>query len=114
LANNTFCKPTEFTVVVAVAVLFAGIGSCSFPETVAVLEITPAVVLCTVMVTVAVAPIPNDPRFAVTIPDEPTGGVINEPCDVVADTKFILAGKLSVTTTPVAPITVLRFFATIV
>ena len=82
------------------------------PETVAVLVMAPAAEAVTVTITVAIEPMPSEPMFAVTMPDEPTGGVTRLPWLVVAETNFIEAGRLSVTTTPVAPVTVLLFLAT--
>src|SRR5215213_11114112 len=114
LAKSTFCKAAALTVVLALAVLLAGVLSLSVLVAVAELVMTPATVDETVMVTVAVTFDARLPRFAVTVPLEPTGGVTSEPCDVVADTKFIEAGNTSVIVTPVAPNGVPTFFTLIV
>src|SRR5437870_1017988 len=113
-ARSTFSSAAELTVVVVLPVLLAGVLSASVLVAEAELVTTPAEVDETVMVTVAVAPDAIEPRFAVTVPLEPTGGVTSEPCDVVAETKFSEAGSTSVSVTPDAPNGVPTFFTVIV
>src|SRR6185295_3346045 len=114
LASSTFCSAALFTVTLALPVLVAGVLSLSVLVPVAEFTTTPEVVELTVIVTVAIALGASVPRFAVTVPLDPTGGVTSEPCDVVADTKLNEAGKTSVSVTPVALKGVLTFFTVIV
>src|ERR1051325_11728430 len=113
-AKSTFSNAVPLTVVDALPVLFAGVLSASVLVAMAELVTTPGVVDEAVTVTVAIAPDAIEPRFAVTVPFEPTGGVMSEPCDVVAETKFSDAGSTSVSVTPVAPNGVPTFFTVIV
>src|SRR5437870_4535502 len=86
-------------VVVADAVLLAVLGSVSFPLTVAVLVIDPAVAgAVTVMVIVALAPEARLPTVQVTVPD----ACVQVPWLEDAETKVTPLGRVSVTTTPVA------------
>lgn len=111
-ASRTFNSAAALTVVVELSVLLPGVGSLSLLAAEAELVTVPADVDLAVIVTVAVAPGAIVPRFAVTVPVEPTGGVTSEPCDVVAETKVIEAGSMSVNTAPVAEFEALRFFTT--
>ena len=85
------------TVVVAVAVLLAGVGSEVVAETVAVLVSVPSVcgATCTTMSTVALAPPGKMPRLHVTVV-EPE----HVPALEVADFSVTPAGSESVTLTP--------------
>src|SRR5215213_3898901 len=114
LASSTFSNAAALTVVVVLPVLFAGVLSASVLVAVAELVTAPGAVDETVTVTVAVTVGAIEPRLAVTVPFEPTGGVTSEPCDVVAETKFSDAGSTSVSTTPVAPVVTVTFFTVIV
>src|ERR1043166_4684372 len=102
-ASRTFSKPAALTVVVVVRVLLPGVLSPPVLGAEAELVTTPAEVDVIVTVTVAVAPGASVPMFAVTVPFEPTGGVMSEPCDVVAEAKLYEAGTTPVGTTFVAP-----------
>jgi hypothetical protein len=86
-----------FTVVVAVALLFAVLGSEVVELTVAVFESGAAAVGVTTIVTVAEAPEASVPRLHVTVavPEQ-------EPTDGVADTKVTPAGSVSLTLTAAA------------
>ena len=86
-----------FTVVVAVAELFAELGSEVVDDTVAVFESGPAAVGVTTIAIVAEAPFARVPRMQVTIevPEQ-------EPTDGVADTNVTPAGSVSLTETPAA------------
>src|SRR6266403_2143557 len=84
------------TEVVAEAVLLAVLGSGSLPFTVAVLVMVPAVAgAVALMVMVELAPTARLPTEQVTVPAE-----FVHP--VLAETKVTPAGRVSVTTTPVA------------
>src|SRR2546428_4273546 len=67
------------TVVVAVALLFAGTGSTVVDVTLAVLEMVPvaAALTFTTSVNVADAPAANVAMFAVAVPVPPTAGVVS-------------------------------------
>jgi hypothetical protein len=92
---------TGVTVVVSVSELLAALVSVSVDVTLAVFEIvgTEAAVVVTVMLTVALAPLLIVPRLQVSTP---ATGAPQAPCDDVAVTKFVVAGKVSVSVTPVA------------
>ncbi len=81
----------------AVDELLAGTESVSLPETVAVLVIVPATWPVPWMVMVAVAPLGIVPRLQVTVVVP-----LQEPCVGVAVASVKLAGRGSVTVTPVA------------
>jgi hypothetical protein len=93
-------------VVVAVALLLAGFGSVWSPLTLAVLVSVPGFVALTTMVMVALAPLERLPRLQVTVPSFGEFFVAVERVQVpwVEDTelKCTVAGKASVTVTPVA------------
>src|ERR1051325_7099449 len=109
-ANSTFCSAAVFTVVVWLGLLLLLSNSASFAVAEAELVIDPGAVDLAVIVTVAVAFGAIEPRLAVTVPVDPTGGVTSEPCEVVAETNVILAGRVSVRAVPVALNGVLIFF----
>ena len=111
-ASSTFNSAAALTVVVELSVLFADDSSLSLLVADAELITVPAAVDLAVMVIVAVAPGAIVPRFAVTVPVEPTGGVTSEPCDVVAETKVIEADNVSVKIAPVAEFEAWTFFTT--
>src|SRR5438309_1240726 len=84
------------TEVVADAVLLAAFGSASLPSTVAVLVMVPAFAgAVALMVIVALAPEASEAALQVTVPE-----ALVQP--ELADTKVTPAGRVSVTTTPVA------------
>jgi hypothetical protein len=86
-------------VVVADAVLFAVFGSGSLPLTDAVFVMDPAVAgAVALMVIVALAPEARLPTVQVTVPD----ACVQLPWLEVAEPKVTPAGRVSVTTTPVA------------
>src|SRR5436305_1152654 len=83
---------------VAVAVLLRRLGSEVVEVTVAVLEIVvPSGVLgltWTTMVNVAVAPLARDAVVQLTVPVEPTAGVVQvQPAGCVSDWKVVSAGR---------------------
>jgi hypothetical protein len=89
------------TVVVAVALLFALLGSASVAVTLAVLVIVPpALGAITEIVTVADPPLAIVPRLHVTVPL----ACVHVPWVAVADTKVTPAGNVSVKVTPLAPL----------
>src|SRR6266550_6291135 len=91
------------TVVVAVALLLSGFGSVWFPLTVAVLVSVPGVVVVTTIVMLALAPFARLPRLQVTVPS--LGFVVDRlqlPWVEETELKWTVAGKGSVTVTPVA------------
>ena len=90
--------PAGRTVVDAVAELLSGLGSNELPETIAVLLIDPVTVGVTTKVTVSMAPGGRLPRSQVTVLVP-----VQVPLVVVAETKFTLAGKLSVIVTSCWP-----------
>src|SRR5438128_126398 len=92
------------TVVMAVALLFAGTGSTVVDVTLAVLEMVPvaAALTFTTSVNVADAPAANVAMFAVAVPVPPTAGVVSvnagpEVC--IMETKVVLAGMVSLSET---------------
>lgn len=87
--------------VVSVSELLVLSSSVSVPVTVAVLLSVPVAVAptLTLMVMVAVAPLAMLPKLAVTVPL----AWLTLPCDAVALVKVKPAGRMSVTTTLVAP-----------
>src|SRR3989441_832859 len=108
------------TVVVAVAVVVAGVGGGGGVEvagggllavlgsevdaelTVAVLEIVPLAMelTWTTMVNVAVAPLASDAAVQLTVPVEPTAGVVQvQPAGCVSDRKVVCAGNGSLMVT---------------
>src|SRR3989441_1259521 len=91
------------TVAVAVAELLAGLGSEVDAElTVAVLEIVPLAMelTWTTMVNVAVAPLASDAAVQLTVPVEPTAGVVQvQPAGCVSDRKVVCAGNGSLMVT---------------
>src|SRR5438445_445134 len=91
-------RSAAWTVVVAVAVLLRRLGSEVVEVTVAVLEIVvPSGVLgltWTTMVNVAVAPLARDAVVQLTVPVEPTAGVVQvQPAGCVSDWKVVSAGR---------------------
>ena len=91
----------DVTEVVAVALLFARFESAVGDETVAVLFTrlpAPALTLAT-RVIVAEPRLATVPRFAVTVPAEPTGGPVHVPTVGVHDTNVVPVGSGSLTTT---------------
>src|ERR1043166_736055 len=70
------------TVVTAVGALLAGLPSGRVPDTVTVFVTTPAVVVLTTMVAVAVAPVAMLPRLHVTMP----AICVHVPWDALAET----------------------------
>lgn len=93
------------TLVVAVELLLSWFGSSSFPLTVAVLLSVPGVVVVTTIVTLALAPFARLPRLQVTVPS--LGGDfdverVQLPWVEETELKWTVAGKGSVTVTPVA------------
>jgi hypothetical protein len=89
------------TVVVAVALLFALLGSASVAVTLAVLVIVPLEVgALTTIVTVADPALAIVPRLHVTVPL----ACVHVPWVAVADTKVTPEGSVSVTVTPLAPL----------
>src|SRR5206468_4257978 len=90
------------TVVVTDAVLLAWLLSGSFPVTEAVFVMVPGEVGVTTTVMVWVAPAARLPISSVSTP---AAGVSVAPLVLsVAETKVALAGSVSVTVTPVAPL----------
>ncbi len=87
------------TFVVAVELLFARLGSDSVADTLAALPIIPAVVVVTVSVTVALAPLAKFPRLHVNTPPD---GAAQLPWLVVVEPTFTAVGSVSVSVTPVA------------
>src|SRR5436309_626449 len=92
------------TVVVAVALLFAGTGSTVVDVTLAVLEMVPvaAALTFTTSVNVAEAPDANVAMFAVAVPVPPTAGVVSvkagpEVC--IIETNVVPAGTASASET---------------
>ena len=83
--------------VVSVTVLLLMLGSGSLPVTSAVLVIGPAVVGVTRMVATVLEALATLPRLQVTTPPNSLQLLWG-----VADTKFTVAGKVSVSITPVA------------
>src|SRR3972149_6825528 len=83
----------ELTVVVALAVLLAVLGSLCVALTLALLAMGPALFGVTVIVNVAVPPLPSVPAAQVRVPDPEQPG---------AETRVTLPGSVSVTTTFVA------------
>src|SRR6266516_7288097 len=84
------------TEVVADAVLLAAFGSGSLPPMVAVLVMVPAVAGAVALIVIAaLAPEASEPTAQVTVPE-----ALVQP--ELADTKVTPAGRVSVTTTPVA------------
>src|SRR5438445_235074 len=89
-----------WTVVVAVAVLLRRLGSEVVEVTVAVLEIVvPSGVLgltWTTMVNVAVAPLARDAVVQLTVPVEPTAGVVQvQPAGCVSDWNGVRASRVT-------------------
>src|SRR5712691_3906676 len=75
---------TPVTVVVAVAVSLAELGSASLPETVAELVMSPAVAgAVALIVIVAAAPEAREPTSQVTVPE----ALVQVPCEEVAEVK---------------------------
>src|SRR2546425_1104389 len=93
---------TGFTVVVTEAVLLAWLLSVSLPATEAVLVIVPAVVGVTTTVIVSVAPGARLPMSSVRTP--PVGVSVAPLVLSVAETNVALAGSVSPSVTPVAPL----------
>src|SRR5438309_29244 len=89
------CSAAVCTVVDADAELLAGFGSDSLPLTVAVLVMVPTEVGLTVIVNVTLAPEASELALQVTVTE-----ALVQP--ELADMKVTPAGRLSVTTTPVA------------
>jgi len=94
------------TVVVAVAMLLARLGSALVLATVAVFVSVPpivaAAVACATIVKLS-APAGSVAIENVTVPAAPTAGVVTvQPGGALADTNVVLAGSGSETTTPVA------------
>src|SRR5436309_2164144 len=97
-------RSAAWTVVVAVAVLLRRLGSEVVEVTVAVLEIVvPSGVLgltWTTMVNVAVAPLARDAVVQLTVPVEPTAGVVQvQPAGCVSDWKVVCGGRGSLMVT---------------
>src|SRR2546422_700837 len=88
----------KVAVLTTVAELFARFGSATAEETVAELAKGPLVCGLATIVTVAKAPLARAPRLQVTTP----ATWVELPCDAVAETKLIFAGKASVKVTLVA------------
>jgi hypothetical protein len=85
--------------IVDVAVLFPGFGSEPAALTVAVLETVPGVdEVFTTMLIVALPLLVNIPRAQETVDDV----LLHDPCDGVAETNVVAAGRVSVTTTLLA------------
>src|SRR5258708_2421083 len=90
---------TALTWVVAEAELLAAVGSVSLPVTVAVLGMLPAVDgAAALMGMVELAPLARLPTVQVTVP----AALTQVPWPAVAELKLTPAGRVSVTTTPVA------------
>jgi hypothetical protein len=96
------------TVVVAVAVLFAVLGSVDVAVIVVVFVMTvvfgvPALTLTT-RVNEALAPAARLPMLQLTVPVPPTAGVEHDqPAAEVSDTNVVLAGTTSLSARLVAP-----------
>jgi hypothetical protein len=89
------------TVVVALALLFALLGSAWVAVTVALLVMTPPETgAVTAIVTVALDPLARPPRLHVTVP----ALWLQVPWVAVADTNVTPLGRVSVRVTPVAPL----------
>ncbi len=94
-------RSTSDTPVVAVELLFPGVGSGDAALTVAVLLIRPAgveSVVCTTSVKVADAPPASVAIEHETVPPEPAGGLTQMkagPLFCVFDTKVVVAGRVS-------------------
>ena len=81
------------------AVLLEAFGSGSLPLMVAVLVMVPAVAgAVTLIVIVALAPDASEPTAQVTVPE----ALVQVPWEELAEPKVTPAGRVSVTTTPVA------------
>ncbi len=97
---------TVLTAVVAVAELFAALGSVIAEVTVAVLltDGTEAAVVVVTMLIVAVAPLFSMPASVqFTVPVAPTAGVVHTaPAGATMDAKFTVAGSVSLTMMAVA------------
>ena len=96
-----------FTVVVAVALLLAGVGSVVEELTVAVLEMTVPLAVVestfTTMVKLALSPLPIVAFVHVTVPLAPTAGVVQvQPAAALSETKVVCSGSGSVTLTELA------------
>jgi hypothetical protein len=94
----------EVSVVVAVAVLFAALGSVAAEPTLAVLLTGPpaAALVATTSVKLAVPPLANVTRLHVTVPPAPTAGVVQAkagPASCTPDTNVVPAGNTSVSVT---------------
>ena len=91
----------EPSVVVAVPLLFAGVGSAVVEEMVAVFVIVadaPELIATTKVKTAL--PAGNEAIEHVTVPAEPTAGVVQlQPAGEVSETKVVLAGNASVSVT---------------
>ena len=91
------------TEVVADAVLLAAFGSASLPLTVAVFVMLPPFAGAVALIVIeALAPEASEPTLQVTVPE-----ALVQP--ELADTKVTPAGRVSVTTTPVAALGPLFF-----
>ena len=97
-APNTLLNAGGETIVVdAVELLFAGFGSAVEVETVAVFEIDPVAVAWMLSVIEAV------PELAIVPSEQETVVVpLQLPCDGIAETNDVPAGRTSVTDTPLA------------
>ncbi len=89
---------TGSTVVVALALLFAGVGSATPDETLALFVIEPALCGVTLIWTLALAPFATVPNEQVTVPD----ACEHEPWDGVAELNVTPPGSVSLRVTPVA------------
>lgn len=92
-------RDTSPTFVVSAELLFVVVDSLSFPATLAVFWIIPAVVVVTTKVMVALAPFTNVPMLHVKTPLE---GGLQVPWVVFTELKVTFDGNVSVNVTPVA------------
>src|SRR5437899_624298 len=98
-ARSVEAGVTPVTVVVAVAVLLAELGSVSLPETVAELVMSPAVAgAVALIVIVALAALAREPTLQVTVPE----ALVQVSCPARRSSDLTPVGRVSVTTTPVA------------
>ena len=95
---ETVMSAGMLTWVFVLTVLFVVSGSISPLETVAVLMIAPVAVVVTTIVNVAEPPGAMLPRSAVT----EAAPWLKLPCETVAETNWVDAGKVSTRVTPVA------------
>jgi hypothetical protein len=98
IVTDTSAEP-GFTVVLALAELFDGLGSLSFATTLAVFVSVPTASGVTTIVTVRIAPADMFPSPHVTVPL----ACAQVPEVGIADTKATAPGNTSVTVTPVTP-----------